>query len=357
MKTLQPPKLNTLCAVAAVLSGAFPTAGLAAMNTALADTFYANYPAACGGEPVATGLCLLGSTSPPATGDFIARQRLGGGHDVDYPVQLNVGKALPSGNYLLYRANGLDDRHETRFTVTAGQVYTLKTATLKFQDTAGHYNKLQHFQAPDGVNGEGCRAEIGNKGVQAYLPGNYIVSLVPTLDNTTPRCEHGGIAFNVMAGQGLNIHPGTLTPQTLSAANTYLHSSKGISLTNIDPLRHDVSQVGFLSNFRSFQNIYNPSSAAVDTLVLSGAPHFHFVIPVKMNATAACGLSLAAGGLPAHNLMTDCVFDNEGKLTRFRVNAGAYYGFDDIHGKSAVASHTINSPFIVSGVKFNLKGN
>jgi hypothetical protein len=90
--------------------------------------------------------------------------------------------------------------------------------------------------------------------------------------------------------------------------------------------------------------------------VLSG-PHYHFAIPVKMNHTGSCGLSLQAAGLPSRNLMVDCKFDSNGDLTSFRVNSATYYGFDQIHGKSAVEGLTINSPFIVSNVHFNLKGN
>ncbi|MFM8330079.1 MAG: hypothetical protein ACKN9T_00130 [Candidatus Methylumidiphilus sp.] len=342
-------------AVSALLAGG-PTASLAATNVALADAFYASYPSACGGGPVLTGLCVLASTSPQATGAFkVGLPPNGGG--TEYAVALNTKLPLAPGSYLLYRANGLDSRHALRFTVTPGSLTTVKTATVKFQDTAGRYNKLQHFQAVDGINGVGCNAEIGSKGVGAYLPGAYQVSIVAALSNLTPKCQHDGVAFNVMSGEAVTLRPGALTAQKLAAANIYQHPTKAISLTNIDHLRHDVSQVGFLSKFQSINGIHNPSSAAVDALVLSGAPNFHFVIPVKMNATAACGTSLASGGLPSRNLMSACVFDGNGYLTRFQVNAGAYFSFDNIYAKSAVAGHTINSPFIVSGVKFNLKGN
>ena len=90
--------------------------------------------------------------------------------------------------------------------------------------------------------------------------------------------------------------------------------------------------------------------------MLSGAPHFHFVIPVKMNQTAYCGASVAAAGISAHTLMADCVFDAQGYLTQFRVNSGSYFTLNNIHGKSSVEGNAINSPFLVRGVKFNLKG-
>ena len=361
MKHHKPPKLHTLCAVSALLVGAFPNLTQAATtNNVLADTFYANYPANCtGGDPTTTGLCLLGSTAPLATGSFIARQILGGGHDVEYPITLNLRKALPVGNYLLYQdGSTIDSRHETPFTVTQGQIYTLKTAAIKFQDTAGKYNKLQHFQARDGVGGEGCNAEVGSKGIKAYLPGSYIVSIVPTLVNTTPKCEHGGVAFNVMAGQGVTLRPATVSDQTLPTANRYHHSGNAISLTNLDPLRHDVREVAYLPNFKRYQGIQNPSSAKLDGLVFSAAPNHTFIIPVKTSNTPTdCGVSVAAGGIPQHSLITDCVFDGSGNLTRFRVNAGSFYALDNTHNKSTVAAHTINSPFMVGGVKFNLKGN
>ena len=319
-----------------------------------------NIPTACSAE-VATGLCLLGSPELPEGNRFIVRERINGSQGQEQPVTLNVAKALTPGNYLLYRDTGLDQGHELRFTVQDGQVTTIRTATLRFDLLTGGLLKLQHFQARMKAEGEGCGAEIGNQSMGAYLPGNYQVKIISSVFNTSnadPKCEANGVvSFNLMSGQTRRVRSGAVADQTLAAGNRYRHSSSAYSLTNINSLRHDVSQVGFLSRFTAFRGIYNPSASAVDALVLSGAPHFDFVIPVQMNPSAACGLSLAAGGLPPRHLMTECVFDSDGHLTRFRVNAGAYYGYHNIHGKSAVASHTINSPFIVSGVKFNVKGN
>ena len=358
------PSARHLCCAGLAAALAAPAVGAADTRTVTADPFYASLPADCGGPPVLTGLCLLASTRPAATGNFIAAQVVPGNIALgtQYPVTLNTRLELPPGNYLLYRSSGLDSRHERPFTVTAGQITTIKTAAIKFQDTAGSYNKLQHFQARNTVGATGCNAEIGNTGVMAYLPDNYQVTLVPTRDNAAPRCEPSRfvsrvVTFNLMAGQGATLRPGTVTDQTLAAANTYRRASGAVSLTNIGPLRLDVSQVGFLPRFRAYQGIQNPSATAPDALVLSGAPHFHFIIPVTMNASASCGVSLAVGGLPRHNLMTDCAFDAAGRLTRFRVNAGAYYGLHNLAAKSAVAAVTINSPFIVGAVQFNLKGN
>lgn len=227
---------------------------------------------------------------------------------------------------------------------------------MAFHNSAGHYIKLQYFQSIDGAKGEGCHPDIGLTGAHAYLPGSYIVSTVALLKNVTSKCELQGVAFNVMAGKVVNIHPGTFTAQTLAATNLYRHPTKAFSLTNIGNLRLDVSQIGFVSKFRSFNGIYNPSSMPSDALVLSGS-HFHFVIPVQMNSKGACGLSLQAAGLLSRNLMTGCVFDSSGKLNRFQVNAATYYGFNQIYGKSAVEGLTINSPVTVSGVKFNLEDN
>lgn len=359
MNTHKPLILNSLCAVAALLAGGSPFIAKAATQITLpvADPFYASYPSDCAGGPVSTGLCLLGSTAPLATGDFRVGHPPGGSDGI--PVLLNVRLPLSPGKYLLSKANGLDSSHALAFTVTQGKITTIKTATLKFQDSAGQYNRLQHFQAINGINGSGCYAEVGNKGIKAYLPGNYTVSTVPTLDNAKPRCDRNGIAFNIMSGEAANIRPSNMTVQSLPTANTFRHPTKALSLTNIDHLRHDIDQVGFLSGWKSINGIHNPSSAKLDALVLSGAPNFHFVVPVKINPSnpTYCGTSLAGGGIPPHNLLLNCVFDGTGKLTKFQVNSGQYYSFDNTHAQSAVAGHVINSPFIVSGVHFNVKGN
>ena len=344
-----------------LLTGALSSpAGAAStsQSTVVADPFIATFPATCAGPPVATGLCLLGSTVPNTTDVFLAQGGVKGNQsETEYTVNLNTLTYLPPGNYRLYRKDGLDFNHETTFSVQENQIITLKTATIKFQDSAGKYNKLQHFQTRDGINGVGCQALVGVKGTQAFLPGNYFVSTVATLTNSTPKCEHNGTAFNIMAGTGATIRPVTVTEQLPAPRNIYPSSPRGVSLTTIDPGRYDVRDIAFVSKLQRYKGIQNPTSAATDALVLNAAPYFHFAIPMTMNTTASCGISKPGGGIPPHNLLTDCVFDQDGYLTRFRVNSGSYYGFNDVSGKSGVASHTINSPFIVSGVKFNLKGN
>ncbi len=352
-------KLHHNCLMLLLLTGALssPAAAATTLSTVVADPFIATFPTVCAGPPVATGICLLGSSVPRTTDIFVAQSGVKGNHsEPEYTVYLNTQTYLPPGNYRLYRKDGLDKDHETSFSVHENKIYTLKTATIKFQDSAGNYNKLHHYQARDGLNGAGCQALVGVKGTQAFLPGNYFVSTIPTID-TTLKCEHQGTAFNIMAGAGATLHSVTVTEQSPAPLNTYHHSSSGVSLTTIDPLRHDVREVAFVSKLQRHKGIQNPTSAATDALVLTAAPHFHFAIPMTMNATASCGISAPGGGLPPHNLLTDCVFDKAGYLTRFRVNSGSYYGFNDLHGKPGVSSHTINSPFIVSGVKFNLKGN
>ena len=224
------------------------------IKTALADAFYAVYPADCGGGPVTTGLCLLGSTAPVANGHFVAKSVQTDQPSTLYPVELNTRRALPAGEYRLYRDTGLDTRHELGFTVIDGQVTQLKTATVKFQDTPGNYLKLQNFQAIADPASKGCFAEIGNKGVHAVLPGKYQVNLVATLDNLVPKCEAKGMAFVVLAGQAVTLRPST-AEQTLTPANTYEHPSHAISLTNIGPLRHDVSKLGFLPKFQYFRGV------------------------------------------------------------------------------------------------------
>ena len=370
MKTLKTRTLLTLCAITALLAGfalwwaipaqltgALPAVGSAAAATsiALADTFYAGYPADCGGVP-ATGLCLLGSTEPLASGSFTAVEvRRDGLQPAVYPVALNQRVALPPGNYRLARTTGLDSLHELSFIVANGQITTLKTTTFKFQDSAGKYNKLQHFQKRDGINGAGCNAEIGNKGVQAYLPGNYTVSLVPTLTNTTPKCEHGGIVFNALSGQGQTIHPGTVTAQELPSANSFRHPNQVSALTSVGPYHHPIDKLAYLPGWKSFRGIQNPKGQLNDALVLSGIGTVHFVFPFKLTqGRSQCGISLAEGGLPSHVLLTDCQFANN-RLTAFRVNSGAYYSFNSHHGKPALEGSYINNAILVSGVQFALK--
>ncbi|MFM8331739.1 MAG: hypothetical protein ACKN9T_08625 [Candidatus Methylumidiphilus sp.] len=348
-----------LCAIPVMLAGLCPPAATAATTIKLpvVDPFYASYPADCSGGPVATGLCLLASTAPLATGDFRVSQPPGGGDGI--PVLLNTRLPLSPGNYVLYRAGELDYGHTLKFTVTEGKITTLKTATLKLQDSPGQYNKVQHFQAISGINGAGCKAEVGAKGIKAYLPGNYTASTVSTLTTATPVCARNGIAFNLMAGQAATVRPYSATEQTLPATNTYRHPAKGVSLTNIDHLRHDIDRAGLLPGWRSLNGVHNPGSAKLDALVLSGAPNYDFLVPVKIDPSnpTYCGTSVASGGIPPRNLLINCVFDGTGRLTQFQVQAGQYYSFDNIHGQSGVAGHVINSPFIVRRVQFNLKGN
>ena len=528
------PLLLACCAgLVALLAPGFAAS---ASNAVLAEPINASYPAACGGGPVQTGLCLLGSTSPLAAGRFYAA-RLRGGTAQDpavYPVTLNVSAALPAGSYELYRDSDMDSLHRVPFTVTDGNVLTVKTATIQWSakassnlsidlsaspgtvdsqgisalswsatgatsckattsygwsgsvplsgslavtltdsttytlacvgkdgvsltktltvnvdpnvtaclfnwaernypslfptsdntlthsdaytyryyadtqtylgvakadnnvylqgpdgvlqnegpqsswlptsgcakatlPTLSHVTgsnpiRLQHFIDKNGINGRGCETEFGNEGAQAYLPGVYHVSTAThrQAKQKTPSCANGdSVSFVVAAGEAVALHQGSVLPQTLSAVQSYRHPTKAISLTNIDHLRHDISRVGYLKGFQSIRGIHNPSSAPVDALVLSGAPNFDFVVPVQVNPgnPTYCGLTLERGGIPPRNLMTNCVFDNTGKLTQFQVNPGQYYSFDNIHAKSAASGHVINSPFIVSGVQFNVQGN
>ena len=531
MKMLKPSLLTYLCAVLALLVGALPSVGTAAPknNMVLADPINASYPADCGGGPVQTGLCLLGSTAPLAVGSFTATEvRRDGQQGKQFPVTLNQRVAMPPGNYRLARDTGLDSLHELDFTVTVGQVNTFKTTTLRWSSktasnlivnltakpssiaylgtatldwsspqaksckastdygwsgdvsvsgsqavtlansttytltcigsdgvsvsqsvtvkvdpnqtaclfnwaerayptlftptggatqnwsvynyrfypgtnsylgvsvadnsvyyqgpdgqlqnegplsywlpkagcitpvtpsprpihSAGNPIKLQHFQARDGINGAGCVAESGNEGVQAYLPGNYVVSLNRSADNATPKCEHGGTVFNAMAGEGHSFVPGKVTPQDLPDFNSFRHPNQVSALTSVGPYHHPIDKLAFLPSWKSIRGINNPSSETNDALVLSGIGAVHFVFPFTLTqGQSQCGISLAKGGLPAHVLLTDCKFSGN-TLTAFRVNSGSYYSFNSRHGKPALEGSYINNAILVSGVQFALK--
>ncbi len=73
---------------------------------------------------------------------------------------------------------------------------------------------------------------------------------------------------------------------------------------------------------------------------------------MRVNATASCGLSLAKGGLPERNLLTQCEFDDEGRLTAFRINPRAYFGYTNVNGQSEPGAHTINDPVLVRGLSW-----
>lgn len=160
MKTRRMPlpvSLALLIGVAATPTGA----AAATLSTVVADAFVATFPGDCAGPPIATGLCLLGSTTPRTTDAFIVRAANGDRSSPQYPVQLNTRTYIPPGTYRLARQDDLDQGHESVLVVQENQVQTRKTATIKFQDSGGRYNKLQHLQARDGINGAGCRALVG----------------------------------------------------------------------------------------------------------------------------------------------------------------------------------------------------
>ncbi len=356
MKTPRPSTLRRTV-VALLLIAAGHASAVRAEHRVVADPRPAIYPAVCKGRAVTTGLCLLGAIVPRATGDFLISIPIIGpaaGDDIQVPLNTNI--PLPPGDYVLYQASGLDDGHRLHVVVTEGEITRIKTATMQFLDRRGSNIKLQHYESRDGANGAGCEAEIGNRGVHALLPGTYQASLVSRPYEEAPRCVSNGVTFNVMAGKAVILHQTKLVANSLVPGNRFHDRSRALGLTNVDSYRHGVSEIGFLPVFQSHRGVHYPSSARVSALVLSGPPNFVFAIPMKVSRGANCGLSLEAGGLPAHVLLTDCVFDSSGDLTSFKVNAGNYYAFDNTHGKSAVAGHSINSPVVVRGVKFNLRG-
>jgi len=342
--------------VALGLAGLVPSA--MAEYRVVADEFRATYPAACEGAAVTTGLCLLGATRPAATGDFLVSiPTVGPAVGDNTPVPLNTNIALAPGQYQIYQQSGFDRYHPAYFKVTEGAITTIQTATIKFQSGPGRWVKLQHWQAKSGVNGAGCEAEIGNTGVHAVLPGLYEASLSPVVAETEPRCERNAVAFHVAPGQGTTLRQFSLRENALTPANSYPDRSGGTALTTVDPQRYSVTALGFLPVFESFQGILYPGSARVSGLVMSAAPGFTFVFPLKLGTGTACGVSIAAGGLPARLLLTDCQFDQSGTLTGFRVNAGTFFGLDNTHAQTGMAGHAINSTFVVRNASFNLQGN
>ncbi|AUB82069.1 hypothetical protein [Candidatus Thiodictyon syntrophicum] len=337
--------------VALGLAGFAP--GAAAESRVFADQFLATYPTACAGAAV-TGLCLLGATRPAAIGDF--RVGAGAPAEDDPPVPLNTNIALAPGDYILYQQSGLDRYRPHYFTVTAGKITTVQTTTVKFQNGPGRLIKLQHWQSTDGIDGAGCEAEIGNAGVHALLPGLYQATLVASAEEDPPTCERGGVAFFAGPGEGLTLRTGTAVESPLTPANTYTYRSGGAALTSVDPQLFNVTSIGILPRFQSYQGIHMPSSARVSGLVLSGPPGFHFVFPFKVGSGADCGVSLHVEGIPPRLLLSQCQFDPAGTLTGFRLNAGTYFGLDNLHTKTGMAGHAINSPVVVRNASFNLRG-
>jgi hypothetical protein len=354
-----PPRAPRALLLASMLAGTAVLAMPAAADyRVVADHFIATYPAACEGAAVTTGLCLLGATRPAATGDFLVSiPTVGPAVGDDIPVPLNTNIALAPGQYQLYQQSGLDRYHPHYFRVVEGEITTIQTATIKFQNRAGRWLKLQHWQAKSGVDGAGCEAEIGNTGVHALLPGLYEASLSPVLEEAEPRCERTAVAFHAAPGQGTTLRQSSLRESALTPANSYRYRSGGTALTTVNPQRYSVTALGFLPVFQSFQGIHYPGSGRVSGLVMSAAPGFTFVFPLKLGTGTECGVSIAAGGLPARLLLTDCQFDAAGTLTGFRVNAGTFFGLDNTHAKTGMAGHAINSAFLVRNASFNLQGN
>lgn len=330
------------------------------------EALAALYPDDCSGKSVEQGLCLLGSVDPKLGTEFVVRQVGATGRDNALPIietdkvykaKLNKRLALPPGIYEIFRrADETDGFYKARFAVTAGQVFTLKTATLRF-DGKGLY--LQYIMAKSPRSDRRCQT-LGkskggkSKGVEAVLPGIYYVTLQKPKSNAD-SCSRSGFDFHLSPGEAVEMRVGTIKKEHLLEArhltgeHTYRHHSGALALTNIGGLRHEVTSVGLVSDFKSFNGVHNPSDRAVDALVLWG-PHFAFVIPMRVNATPSCGRSLAKSGVPARNLLTHCMFDDEGRLTDFQVNSRVYFGYTNVNGLSGPSAHLINDPFKVRGL-------
>ncbi|MGR8981380.1 MAG: hypothetical protein ACU84H_14985 [Gammaproteobacteria bacterium] len=343
------------------------------------EAIAAEYPDDCRGKNVQQGLCLLGSEKPRAETKFVVRQVGASGSPpaegetaTVYEVKLNEWLALPPGFFEIFRADGTGDFHEARFAVPDGQVVTLKTATLRFDGHQGARLQLQHILAESTFSARGCQALVKVKGVEAVFPGTYHVALQRPgagAEPITPRpawrarprpsdaelCRCSGFSVHLGPGEAAELSVGTFKAEhvlrqgDLPPAHVHRHHSGALALTNIGQYRHEVTHAGLVSDYRSFNGVHNPSDQAVDALVLWG-PHFTFAIPMRVNTTPSCGLSLAKGGVPARSLLTHCVFDGEGRLTAFRINPRVYFGYMNVNGHSGSGAHQINDPVMVSGL-------
>lgn len=99
-----------------------------------------HYPKRCKGSSAAnsgpSGVCLLASTSPKASGEFRVRPVSAPGQTAaDQPLPVNTILALPPGNSEIFKATGIDNPNTAKITVRENQVETVKTMTLRFVKT------------------------------------------------------------------------------------------------------------------------------------------------------------------------------------------------------------------------------
>jgi hypothetical protein len=353
------------CLLAPMAASAAPAPGLDSVKLA---SFEPRYPKTCAGLPRRgssgqTGLCLLASVEPRASGEFRIRPVTGpapADPTQGQAVPLNAFLALAPGQYEIYATNGMDSQSPGRFTIANGQVFTLRTATLGFTRSFDQkarlprVYKLQRQQPVDGTNNGGCLADFPSRGPRAYLPGSFLVQPPVTGMPANPQCERSGVAFNVLAGQGYRIRPARVAEQDVPANQTFVHPNRVSALTSVMPYNHGIAKFAWLSRWTTHRGLANPEVKMSSALALYGLGSITYLVPVNVRQNVKfCGKSLARGGSGAQKLLSDCTFRN-GRLTGFTVNPGAYYTYHNLYGKPAVDLLTLNSAIKVTGVNFKL---
>jgi hypothetical protein len=344
-------------------------AGQPTQATVLLNELRPGYPKTCEGMPrngatAQTGLCLLVSQRPKATGEFRIRPYSGkklADISQEQVVPLNRLLPLAPGEYGIYQANGLDAQNPARIVIQNQRVITVRTATFKFSrstDPDTHLPrayKLQReqpgsrFQQPGG-----CYADFPTDGVHAYLPGNFLIQPPVAGMPVNPKCERGGIAFNSVAGQGYLLRPGRQVPQTAGDESLFVHPNGVSALVSLAPFNHGIVKLGWLKSWSAYRGIPNPKAKTTSALVLHGPSNFTYILPFNARRNAkVCGKSLAQGGLAAANLLTDCTF-RHGKLTGFTLRQGSYFTYHNWYGEPGIAAPALNHDVRVSGVSFKL---
>ncbi|EGV17091.1 hypothetical protein ThimaDRAFT_3557 [Thiocapsa marina 5811] len=312
------------------------------------------------------GLCLLVSTKPGGSGEFYVRpvkERGTGAPQSGILVSPNLVLSLAPGAYEIFKSTGIDAQNPAKVTVRDGRVTRVKTMTLSVPSkpdwpyttrTSTRTYKIQRFQALPGTNNGGCAAEFIKAGFHSYLPGNFVV--VPTTDSeqSSPTCEIGGTTFNAVSGQGYTIGTQDIGAQFLSELETYVHRNGVSALTAMSPAMHGITRMGWLDLWRLHQGIANPDETAHPALAFYGPGNYTYIVPFRFRYNGkVCGVSLAQGGLPESDLLTDCTFAKS-RLTGFKVNKGTYFTYHNLYGMSGISANAIGHGFEVENVNFKL---
>ncbi len=335
----------------------------------------ASYPETCHADSVRQGICLLGSENPRANTTFIVRQVLTpiGGYALQEAVELKLNEwlELPSGVFEVFRSDKIDESQALRFNVDDGEQVILKTATVEFPGVMAKLLVLQPSNQQPFAQRSGCKSLWHAQAVEAFLPGSYHITQASKLHSGVVniktmkeegKCFKSGFSFLLSPGETVQLGLVKINPERLksrldlSSEQVFTHHTGAQALTSIDRTSYPVTYIALVSQFRSFDPLTLPGnhSADTDVLLLWGLNTF-FAIPVKIKTALSCGISLAKGEEPAHNLLTHCQFDSEGHLTDFKVNRGRYFGYSNRSGYSGPGIHTINDTVQVTGLSWNIE--